>query len=103
MFFLGGGCRAGGAFAPLDSGASASTIDRMRLRPTLYQAAVMLALCAAPAPAADGDWGRKAGLPAAHSEFAVAELDGKIYVIGGYAIGGAEPGSVHVYDPASDR
>ena len=61
----------------------------------------MLALCAAPAAA--GEWGRKAPLPAAHSEFAVAALDGKIYVIGGYAIGDSGPGAVHVYDPASDR
>lgn len=62
-----------------------------------------LSLVAGMAPAAGGEWARKAELPAAHSEFAVAELAGRIYVIGGYAIGDVEAGAVQVYDPASDR
>ena len=64
--------------------------------------AVLLAALA-PAVAADGAWGTRAALQAAHSEFATAELDGAIYVVGGYAIGDVEGTSVHIYDTASDR
>lgn len=53
--------------------------------------------------AATGEWGRKADLPTAHSEFAVTELDGKIYVIGGYDIGDVGPGAMHIYDSETDR
>lgn len=58
---------------------------------------------AAPGLAAEGEWGRKADLLAAHSEFAVAQLAGRIYVIGGYAMGDVAAGAVHVYDSATDR
>ncbi len=57
----------------------------------------------ATAAAAEGVWGTRAPLPAAHSEFAVAELGGRIYVIGGYAIGDVEGTSVQIYDAAADR
>ncbi len=66
-------------------------------------ALLLLAALAMPGPAGAGDWGRKADLPAAHSEFAVAELDGRIYVISGYEIGAVSAGAVHVYDSAADR
>ncbi|MDH3228870.1 MAG: kelch-like protein [Alphaproteobacteria bacterium] len=67
------------------------------------RAAACTVLLAVPAVAAEGTWGTRAALPAAHSEFAIAELDGAIYVIGGYAIGEIEGTSVHIYDAASDR
>ena len=66
-------------------------------------AAALILLAAAPGFAAQGEWGRRADLPAAHSEFAVAALDGRIYVIGGYATGDVEAGAVLVYDSAADR
>jgi N-acetylneuraminic acid mutarotase len=66
-----------------------------------FAALLLSAILAAPGQA--GEWGRKADLPAAHSEFAVAELDGKIYVISGYEIGDVVAGAVHVYDNATDR
>ncbi len=65
-------------------------------------AATLLAAFAPAVQAEEGAWGRRAALPAAHSEFAVAELDGKIYVIGGYAVGEVDGTTVQVYDPASD-
>jgi hypothetical protein len=68
-----------------------------------FAALLLLAALAMPGPASAGEWGRKADLPAAHSEFAVAELDGKIYVISGYEIGDVAAGAVHVYDSAADR
>jgi len=68
-----------------------------------FAALLLLAALAMPGPAGAGEWGRKADLPAAHSEFAVAELDGKIYVISGYEIGDVAAGAVHVYDSAADR
>lgn len=67
-----------------------------------FMSAAAIALAPAPAPAQEGEWGRAAPLPAAHSEFAVAELDGLVYVIGGYSVGDVEGTTVHVYDPASD-
>jgi N-acetylneuraminic acid mutarotase len=74
-------------------------VAALLLSATLLPAAFL----AAPGLAAGGEWGRKADLPAAHSEFAVAELDGNIYVISGYAIGDVAAGAVHVYDSATDR
>jgi N-acetylneuraminic acid mutarotase len=56
-----------------------------------------------PAAFAERTWGTRAPLPAAHSEFAIAELDGVIYIIGGYAIGDVEGTSVHIFDTASGR
>ena len=70
---------------------------------TPFAALLLLASLAVPGFAAGGEWGRKADLPGAHSEFAVAELDGRIYVIAGYAIGDVAAGAVHVYDSATDR
>jgi N-acetylneuraminic acid mutarotase len=54
-------------------------------------------------PPAAGEWGRRAELPEANSEMAVAELDGKIYVIGGYPASRETVGTVQVYDAATDR
>ena len=65
--------------------------------------AALVLFAAGPVLAAEGEWGRKAELPAAHSEFAVAGLDGKVYVIGGYAIGDVGAGAVTVYDSATGR
>ena len=75
-------------------------LDAARLVTVLL---LLAALLGVPGLAEAGEWGRKADMPAVHSEFAVAELDGRIYVIGGYAIGDVEAGAVHVYDSATDR
>src|SRR5688572_17711292 len=46
-----------------------------------------------------GEWTTGAPMPSERSEVAVAELDGKIYVIGGF--GGQQ--ELEIYDPAVDR
>jgi len=54
--------------------------------------------------ASGGDWEMRAPMPSKRSEVAIAELDGKIYVIGGlkYLIGWTS-GAVEAYDPRTDR
>lgn len=52
-----------------------------------------------PAP---GQWGNRANLLEANSEFATAELNGKIYVLGGYPSSRVTQRSVQVYDIARD-
>ncbi len=49
-----------------------------------------------------GEWGTKAGLLVPNSEFALAEADGKIYVMGGYPNTGVSSRTVQVYDIASN-
>ncbi len=50
-----------------------------------------------PAP---GAWGMRAPLPEANSELSIAELDGKIYVLGGYPSNRVSVATVQVYDPS---
>jgi N-acetylneuraminic acid mutarotase len=50
-----------------------------------------------------GGYGRRADLPLANSEMAVAELDGKIYVLGGYPASRVPQASVQIYDPKIDQ
>lgn len=50
-----------------------------------------------------GRYGTRAMLPDANSEFAVAETNGKIYVLGGYPSSGESVTTVQVYDIATDR
>jgi len=52
-------------------------------------------------PAA-GQWGTRAPLIEPNSETAIAELDGKIYVIGGYPSSRNSVATVQVYDSATD-
>lgn len=48
-------------------------------------------------------WSLRAPLPASNSEIGVAELDGKIYVIGGYPSDRKTVATVQVYDPRADK
>ena len=50
-----------------------------------------------------GQWEQRAPVPTPRSEVAVAEVLGKIYVIGGFDDSGNPTASVEVYDPATDR
>jgi hypothetical protein len=52
--------------------------------------------------AVDGEWGQRAGLIENNSEFALAESNGKIYVLGGYPPSRLTARTVQVYDVASD-
>ena len=56
----------------------------------------------AAAPVDQGVWGTRAGLLAANSEFALAELNGKLYVLGGYPASRQTVRTVQIYDIASD-
>src|ERR1043166_5397053 len=59
-----------------------------------------------PVQAAEADWGNwslKAPLPVPNSETGVAELDGKIYVIGGYPWDRKTVATVEVYDSKTDK
>jgi N-acetylneuraminic acid mutarotase len=49
-----------------------------------------------------GEWGQRAGLLVANSEFALAESNGKIYVMGGYPASRQSSRTVQVYDIASN-
>lgn len=53
-------------------------------------------------PADGGVWGTRANLLAANSEFALAEANGKLYVLGGYPANRQTSRTVQVYDVASD-
>ncbi len=48
-------------------------------------------------------WGRRSNLLEANSEMAVAELNGRIYVMGGYPASRVTVRTVQVYEPASNR
>ena len=48
-------------------------------------------------------WGRRADLLEANSEMSVAELDGQIYVLGGYPYTRISTTVVQVYDPVTDQ
>lgn len=68
-------------------------------------AALAITLGAAAAQAEEvppGGWAERAPLLAPNSEFAVAELDGKLYVLGGYPKGRVTVRTVQVYDTAAD-
>ena len=75
--------------------------------------AVLSGACAEsklPAPAAPTSpmaeaarWARRADLLEANSEMSVAELDGQIYVLGGYPSTRISTTVVQVYDPATDQ
>jgi N-acetylneuraminic acid mutarotase len=54
-------------------------------------------------PVDRGEWGTRAGLLVANSEFALAESNGKIYVLGGYPSSRVSSRTVQIYDIASDR
>jgi hypothetical protein len=56
-----------------------------------------------PIPAHWGEWGLRAGLLEANSEYALAESNGKLYVLGGYPASRQTARTVQIYDIASDR
>ena len=53
--------------------------------------------------ASPGSWTALAPLPTARQEVAVAALDGKIFVVGGFGENAEPVATVEVYDPAADR
>lgn len=77
-----------------------SLLARPSARPTLAILLNVLWLAAFAQEA--GGWGTRAPLLAPNSEFAVAELDGLIYVLGGYPADRGTVRTVQVYDTATD-
>lgn len=49
-----------------------------------------------------GEWGKRANLLVANSEFALAESNGKLYVMGGYPASRVSSPTVQIYDIATD-
>jgi N-acetylneuraminic acid mutarotase len=76
---------------------------RAKFIPVLV-ATVLLAACTLQErkPAYDG-WSLLAPLPVPNSETAVAALDGKIFVIGGYPWDRKTVATVQMYDSATDK
>jgi len=80
-------------------------------RVTLAAVAVALAGCLgattdSPAPVdilSPGKWTPLAPMPTARQEVAVAELNGRVFVVGGFGSGSEAVATVEVYDPATDR
>jgi N-acetylneuraminic acid mutarotase len=54
-------------------------------------------------PVDKGEWGMRAALLENQSEFALAEANGKLYVLGGYPPSRVTSRTVQVYDIASDK
>ncbi len=66
-------------------------------------AGLVTSSAAAPAVPAVGAWGMRAALLEANSELSVAELNGKVYVLGGYPSARVSVPTVQVYDPKEDH
>jgi len=58
---------------------------------------------AAPDDLAPGTWRTLSPMASARQEVAVAEVGGKVYVIGGFGEAYGPTNAVEVYDPARDR
>ncbi|HLL84947.1 MAG TPA: kelch repeat-containing protein, partial [Longimicrobium sp.] len=56
-----------------------------------------------PPPVDGGEWGLRASLLEPNSEFALAETNGKLYVMGGYPPNRQSSRTVQIYDIATDR
>ncbi|MBA0563250.1 hypothetical protein Golob_008241 [Gossypium lobatum] len=48
-------------------------------------------------------WSRLADLNVARADFACAEVNGKVYVVGGYGVEGESLSTVELYDPDTDK
>ncbi len=68
----------------------------------LVAIALTFALSAAALAQEPGQWGKRAELLAPNSEFAVAELNGRLYILGGYPADRVTVTRVQVYDTATD-
>jgi N-acetylneuraminic acid mutarotase len=77
-------------------------MEKIMIRFAAFVCALALPL-AAPLAQEPGEWARRAQLLAPNSEFAVAELDGRLYILGGYPADRVTVTTVQVYDSAADR
>lgn len=70
------------------------------IRPLLPGLALAAALAA---PGAHAEWSHRAPMIEPNSEFAVAEADGSLYILGGYPADRVTVATVQIYDVAADR
>ena len=82
----------------------------MGLHRYLWLAAVAAAFVAPTAAQAQqnasqniGRWVAKAPVPVERTEVSVAELDGKLYLVGGYVLGSVTANLLQSYDPKTDK
>ncbi len=68
-----------------------------------FALAAVLPFIASLAFAQQGEWGKKAEMIEPNSEFALAEWDGKLYVLGGYPKGRETVRTVQIYDTRTDN
>jgi len=88
-----------------------SLVNRGGPRVVLALAVLLLARCLgkttdSTAPVdimSPGKWVPLAPMPTARQEVAVAEVNGRVFVIGGFGAGSEAVPTVEVYDPATDR
>src|ERR687896_444852 len=84
------------------------------MKPSIALVALLISACAespdepdppptGPAPVEPGEWGSRAPLTALNSELALAELNRKLYLLGGYPASRRTVRTVQIYDIASDR
>ena len=75
-------------------------MPRFAPRLAAFGLAFMLPLAAAAQE--PGEWAHRAQLLEPNSEFAVAELDGRLYILGGYPASRETVTTVQIYDTATD-
>src|SRR5687768_12499687 len=84
------------------------------MKPSIALVALLISACGGssdkagtpptgPTPVEPGEWGSRSGLLALNSELALAESNGKLYLLGGYPASRQTVRTVQVYDIASDR
>jgi N-acetylneuraminic acid mutarotase len=84
------------------------------MKPSIALVALLISACGGspnksgntptgPTPVEPGEWGLRAALIAPNSELALAELNGKLYLLGGYPASRQTVSTVQIYDIASDH
>lgn len=89
-------------FEPIDTAEPAEAPTDTQAEPTTELAPTDTPNLPPTVPPLNSIWETRAPLIEANSEMAVAELDGKIYVMGGYPSNRVSVNTVQIYDPATD-
>jgi N-acetylneuraminic acid mutarotase len=94
------------------------SLEKGPMKPTIALAALLICACGGsaadpgddverpdppPPPVDGGEWGIRAGLIEPNSELALTELNGKLYLLGGYPSSRQTVRTHQIYDIASDR
>ena len=76
--------------------------ERRRRSATQLRAALLLAAVTLAAPAFGGTWALRSEMLEPNSEFAVAEANGQLFILGGYPASRTTVTTVQIYDIAAD-